>query len=66
MRVTIIEANSTHMKFEITTIVTCDNRVVVIGTKCNPSINNCIIINRNIRRATTHFIYNVELNNDLI
>ncbi len=32
MKVTIVGANSAHIKFEVTTIATCDNKIVVIGT----------------------------------
>jgi len=66
MKATTLGANSIHINFEVTTIATCDNKIVVIGTECNPSTNNYIVINRNIRRATTHFMYNIESNNDLI
>ncbi len=66
MKATTVGANSVHIKFEVTTIVTCDNKVIVIGTECNPLTNNYIVINRNIRKVMTHFMYNIESNNDLI
>jgi len=66
IRAAIVGANSAHIRFEVITIVKCDHIVIVIRTKCNPSINNYIIVNREIRRATTHFVYNRELDNDFI
>jgi len=66
MRATIVGPNSVHIKSEVTTIATCDNKFAIIGIKCNPSINNCIVVNRNIRRAMTHFMYKIESNSNLI
>jgi hypothetical protein len=59
----MVGASSAHSRFEVTTIATCDNKAVVIRTKCNPSINNCIIVNKSIRKATTDSIYNRKSNN---
>jgi ribosomal protein L3 len=61
----IIREKSNHIRFEVTVIAINDNRVVVIRTKSNPSTNNCIVVNRSIRRATPHFVYNRESNNAL-
>jgi hypothetical protein len=47
MKVIITRANSTHNKLEVITLtITCDNIVAVAKIKCNPSINNCITINK--------------------
>jgi hypothetical protein len=59
----IIEANLEHIISIVTTSATSDKRVTITRIESNSSINNCTIIYRGIKRATTDFIYNKELNN---
>jgi hypothetical protein len=60
-RVTTTGASSAHSRFKITT-TTCDNKVAVTRTKCNPSINNYTVGNISIRRTTTDVVYNRKSN----
>jgi hypothetical protein len=63
IRAATIQANSNHIKSEVTTIATSDNKIAITTTKSNPSINNCTVVNRSIKK-TTHFVYNRESHND--
>jgi len=63
IRVTTLGKNLVHSKFEITIVVTCDNKILVTRTKCNPSTNNYIIVNRSIKWTIIFFIYKRKSNN---
>ncbi len=65
IKAAIAKANSNHIISTIMVATISDKRVVVIRTKNNLSINYTII-NRGIKRTTTHFVYDKKLDNVLI
>jgi hypothetical protein len=52
-----------HIISIVTITTTSDNKVIVTRTKNNLSTNNCIVINRGIRKTTTNIVYSKKSNN---
>jgi hypothetical protein len=56
IKVVTIKKNSDHIKFEVTTTTTSGNKVAIMRTKSNPLINNYIVVNISIIKATTNVV----------
>jgi hypothetical protein len=56
MKAAIARSKLNHIKFVVTRIATNDNRVAVIRAESNLLTNNCIVVNKDIRRTTTNFV----------
>jgi hypothetical protein len=65
IKVAIVRSKLDHIRFAVITTITSDNKVTITKTN-NPSINNCTIVNRGIKRPTTNFVYNRKLDNSSI
>ncbi len=61
IRVVTTGSKLDYIKFAIIAVTTSDNKVAVMRANNNPSINNDIVVNRGIRRATIDSIYSREL-----
>jgi len=56
MKAAIARSKLNHIKFVVIRIATNDNRVAVIRAESNLLTNNCIVVNKDIRRRTTKFV----------
>jgi hypothetical protein len=63
IKVVTIKTNLDHIKYEVTTTTTSGNKVAIMRTKSNPLINNYIVVNIGIIKATTNFVYNRKFDN---
>ncbi len=63
IRVATIGLKSNHIKSTVTITAISDNKITVIRVENNLSINNYIVVNKGIKRATTDSVYNRESNN---
>jgi hypothetical protein len=60
IRVAIVGSKLDHIISAIIVVITSDNKVVVIKGESNLLINDCIVINKGIKKTTTNFVYIVE------
>jgi hypothetical protein len=58
---TTVRTNLNHIKFVLTTTTPSDIKVAAIWTKNNTSPNNYIVVNLNIKKTRTNFVYNRKL-----
>jgi hypothetical protein len=59
--VVTIGSKSNHIRSPIITLAISDNKVANIRAKSNLSINNCTVVNKNIK-ITTSSVFNKESN----